>query len=137
MRAIVCFPVLLAGCFPGDYTRPEDPALSWMYDRGAAGSGMKPCLRIAAVLRAECDGDTTCERAVSEDLSYHCYAGSYRAPKGEQDGPCTGSADRDDTAICKELALAPDLTAHCVAELRFYRSDMCLRGDPTLTGVGP
>jgi hypothetical protein len=124
---------MVSGCWP-EYTRLDDPVRGWLYDRGASGD-WTTCLPIASVLRAACEGDQRCERVVSEEMSFHCYAGSYRGARTTT-SPCINAHDEAQAVVaCDRLEAA--LRPHCLAELALYRNDICRRGSPTLTGAGP
>lgn len=131
-------PALALTACGADYAKPKDPAGAWLYDRGAAGPELERCLRLAATMRAECNGDAPCEQTVSEKLSFHCYVGNYR---GNNTGHSVCRAELTSNeaihATCVGAHLAPALVPHCEAELHFYRDDLCRRGDTTLTGSGP
>jgi hypothetical protein len=123
-----------------DFRPPTDPVGRWLYERGAAEGGIDSCLRMAAALRAECKGNAPCERTVSEDISFKCYAGSYRGSALARESPCVFLSEDDNKgqrAKCVSLKLDPKLVPHCEAELHIYAHDLCRRGDPTLTGAGP
>jgi hypothetical protein len=132
----VVFAIVAAGCQP----KPSAQA-RWLDQRGAE-RGTAACVRIAAALRAECAGDTTCEEQVSHEHAYHCYVAVYREepelppPQGTDLGPCfweDGRAPID----CTQLGLAPDLVPHCEAEKKFAAEVLCKMGDGSLTGAGP
>src|SRR5262249_21131338 len=139
------FLVAMTSCYQ-DYVRPEDPARAWLYDLGANAASWEPCLRIGTRLRAECGNDEACARRASDQLSLHCYAGHYRghprpvsasrstSETGTSPSPCFLSHGARVTEICRRLKLQE---GPCEAELRYFVDDVCHRGDPTLTGVGP
>jgi hypothetical protein len=128
---------------------PESTSATWFRDIGKAGDTAR-CVRIATALRAECQSDADCARAVTFDLTYHCYAGVYAAGSSattsQSDlGPCflevDSSADRDIEraagSYCEGLDLPKRSSDGCRAELQLVLSELCLMGDPALTGAGP
>ncbi|NUP12331.1 MAG: hypothetical protein HOW73_40310 [Polyangiaceae bacterium] len=134
---------VVGGC-ASDYQPPDDPAGRWLYQRGMTARTWDTCARIGASLRAECGGDERCARNVTDAITYHCYAGTYRGADGpspcswEQQYPSAAAFARGQCAAYeRDGTMSALLVPHCENELVYVAQSVCRRGETTLTGAGP
>jgi len=157
---------IIGGC---SKSTPPEPIATAPTSIDTAPTSIDTCLAGAVERRLACEGDATCERAVSDGWAYRCYARLYdtnpggeatmRAlgpcfweregirtlPDGSEQYPCAnvGESCRKKLAkrvvdeTCARVASSAEQGRQCRAELRYAIDDLCLRGDPALTGAGP
>ena len=114
---------------------------------GRSAGSWHECLRIGATLRAQCRGDETCARSVTNDVTQACYVGFVRAawrrptdaPR-RWDMPCglvERTAEQRSRVCANALAgFAGVDAASCAAELAALHA-LCLSGASYLSGAGP
>lgn len=147
---------MAAGCS----AKTQDAREAWLEARGMVNGDA--CVRIAAAMRAECQGNRDCEQQVSVQFSYSCYVGSYASQKPDAPvwmaSPClwndinriaqTGGLRQPGESgyippeifaemRCREAGVQGALSKHCHAEIMEFIFHQCAAGDARLTGAGP
>jgi len=118
-----------------------------MAERGRESATWHSCTEIGASLRERCDGDASCARRVTTDVTRPCYAGRYAAAtedSPESLSPCfwdrgpapPATPSEYATRTCDEIVEAR-LRPACVEELRTVIEEICEEGSTDLTGAGP